>query len=162
MTLPGDTRRVLAQETVLNTVISGILTALITWLIFGNQEDIPLLGGPESGAFGIVPGTFMFSAVVTLALSLIMRGRINKGSVTRLPAGSLSLLRKLLPSQVFLRSIAAGLIMWLLLVPTTLLLLSALAPSSISFTGLLVLFVAYFVVLTLIVVPAVILRSLLP
>ena len=94
MTLPADARRVLTQETVLNTVISGILAALITWLIFRGQEDIPLLGGPESGAFGIVPGTFMFSAVVTLALSLIMRGRINKGSVTRLPARQPALAEK--------------------------------------------------------------------
>lgn len=132
MTLPADARRVLIQETVVNTVISGALAALITWLIFRGRQDIPLLGGPESGVFGIVPGTFMFSALVTLALSLIMR------------------------------AVVAGLIMWLLIVPATLLLLSASAPPVVSFAGLLAFFVVYFVVLTLIVVPLVILRSLLP
>lgn len=160
--LPADAKKIIIQETITNMIVNAVLATIITWLVFRGKQDVPLIGGPESGAFGIVPGTFLFTAAITIALSLIMRRRISRGNVALLPMGSMPVIRRFLPEHILLRGLALGAAIWVVLVPLTLTLLSTMLADRVSFSTLLIFYIVYFVILAAIIVPVIVLRSLLP
>lgn len=159
MTLAPDIRRILLAETLINVAASALIAAVITWLTFRGKTDVDWVGGPESGAFGIVPGTFMFTAVVTIVLSIIMSKRVERGAVSSLPPANLPTPLRWLPANVALRGVALGALAWLALVPLTMVLLRAVGPESTSFGALMIFYVAYFALLALIIVPIIVLRA---
>ena len=151
------------KETIGNVVASAVIAALLSWLILHRQADIDLHAPPPGGIFGIVPGTFNFTLLVTFALTLITRRRVRTGQharrTARVPRADW------LPGNVLVRSLLLAVCATITLVPLTYALVwgavsAGLAPPHWSFGAVLAFYVAYFVVLTVIVTPLVVWRAL--
>ena len=151
------------RETTTNALVTAVLAALISWLLFRGRTGIPAIGGGTDGIFGIIPGTFNFTLLVTLVLTLVTRGRVRRGAPNRLPAQGL--LARALPDNVLLRSLMLAFLLTLTLVSLTYAagltaIRTGVLPPTWSFAGLLLFYVVYFVALALIVTPIVIWRAL--
>jgi hypothetical protein len=153
MALPDSVRRTVNKEIITNLVINSVIAAVITWLAFAGKDAVPLLGGPESGAFGIIPGTFLFSAIITLVMGRMVRSRIERGELDTVRASTLPGLLRRLPENLLLRALAIGVLAWFLLAPATLLFLHLAGPTTVAMSWLLAFFVSYFGLLTILVVP---------
>ena len=138
---------------------------MLTWLIFAGETAIPALTEPPGGIFGILPGTFNFTLLVAVALTLITRRRVSRGQYRRAHVDEGARLGISLPGNVLLRAVALAGIVSVVLVPLTYLLVWAAIrfggiPQEWPFVGMLVLFVGHFVLLSLIVTPIVVWRAL--
>jgi hypothetical protein len=161
---PAEPDAMVRNETVANTVITVVLAAAITWALFHGQSTIPALAPPPGGIFGLLPGTFNFTLLVTIVLTLVIRGRVRRGGVGRWPTGRAVPLRWL-PANVVLRGLVLAAVVTLVLVPATFLLVRAgigagVLPYEWSFAGMLLLFCAYFGLLALWVTPVIVRRAL--
>lgn len=160
-----DAAAMVRRETAVNTVATAVIAALLTWAIFDDRTAIVALAEPPDGIFGIVPGTFNFTLLVTLALSLVTRRRVAKG-LCALPAEGEGLrVGAMLPRNVMLRAVALALVVSAALIPPIYLLIAGgtrlgWIATQWSFTGMLAFFVAYFTALSLIVTPIVVWRAL--
>ena len=153
------------RETIGNTVASAVIAAALTWLIFADQTATPALAAPPGGIFGILPGTFNFTLLVAVALTLITRRRVGRGQCRRAQVDEGVRVGVSLPGNVLLRALTLAGIVSAVLVPLTYLLVWAgirfgWIPQEWPFVGMLVLFVGYFVLLSLIVTPIVVWRAL--
>lgn len=162
-TLPGPPsaaqRQVVRREVLTGVIGNVVIAVVVTWLLFRGRPDIPVLG--RSGAvFGIVPGTFMFTLGMTIGLTLGVRRRVRRSEVARLIPGQGPPGLAWLPRNVILRGLLLAVLAEALLVPLTLALLAAFAPSSWQFAGALAFNAAYFAVLSALVVPVVAWRAL--
>jgi hypothetical protein len=161
---PGDPDAMVRNETVANTAITILLAAAIVWALFHGRAAIPALAPPPGGIFGLLPGTFNFTLLVTIVLTLVVRGRVRKGRVGRWAPGRAVPLRWL-PANVVLRGLALAALATLAFVPATYLLVRAgigtgVLPAEWSFGAMLLLFCAYFGLLALWVTPVVVRRAL--
>lgn len=152
-------RRLVRNETLIGVVGNGLIAAIVVSLLYAAQQRIPLFGR-DGGAFGLVPGTFMFTLGLTVGLTLTIRGRVRKGRVPRLLGGAGFSLGAGLPGNVVARALLLALIAEFCLVPVTLGLLWLVAPREWSFHAVLALNVAYFMLLAALVVPVVAWRAL--
>jgi hypothetical protein len=161
---PADPDATVRTETLANTAITVVLAAAIAWLMFRGQSQIEALAPPPGGIFGIVPGTFNFTLLVTIVLTLVIRGRVRRGRAQRWPAGR-PLPATWLPRNVVLRGLAFAAAMTLTLVPATFLLVrggiaAGVLPAAWPFGAMLALFCAYFGLLAYLVTPPVVRRAL--
>ena len=157
-----STAEVIRTETAINTVVTAVIAALITWLLFRGRGPVPLFGLPGGALFGIVPGTFNFSLLVTLVLTLVIRGRVRRRACAS--AGERTGVHALLPANVLLRALLLAGAMTLLLVPSGyalawLITHGAPAPAW-RLPALTLFYVVYFAVLALILTPLVVARAL--
>lgn len=149
----------MVRKEVLLAVLGNVVVAvIIVWVLFGGEELIPVLG-TEGGAFGVVPGTFLFTLGLTVGLTLTIRGRIRKGVIARLPLSEAPSLARRLPQSLPLRGLLLALAAEICLVPATLALLSWLAPATWSFAAVLAFNILYFVLMCMLVVPTVVWRA---
>jgi hypothetical protein len=161
---PADPDAMVRDETVANAVITVVLAAAIVWALFHGQSAIRALAPPPGGIFGLLPGTFNFTLLVTVVLTLVIRARVRSGRVGRWPTARAVPLRWL-PANVVLRGFALAAVATIAFVPATLLLVRAgigagVLPAEWSFAGMLLLFCAYFGVLALWVTPVIVRRAL--
>ena len=132
---------------------------------FRGESEIPPFTTPPSGIFGILPGTFNFTCLVTLVLTLVVRRRVKTGVVGRSADGEGLRVGSALPANVALRALVLALAATLSAVPLTAGALwcgvqAGLIPPVWSKLGMLVFFVVYFVVLALAITPIVVRRAL--
>jgi hypothetical protein len=158
----ADPMRMVRTETAINTVATVVIAGAISWLLFRGQDSIPALAAPPGGIFGIVPGTFNFTLLVTLVLTLVIRGRLRAGRVRRLPPAGIV---ARLPRHAFARALVLAAATTLAFVPLTFALVRAgigagLLTNSWSFAGMLAFFCAYFAVVALAVTPLIVRRAL--
>ena len=163
--LAHEQRQLIRKETIANTLATAVIAALLTWLIFHGREAIPVFDAPPYGLFGILPGTFNFTLLVTLALTLITRARVRRGQVSRIEGAQAPSLIAALPGNVLLRALTLALSAVLFLAALTFALVwlvihAGLLPPRWSFAGIMALFVLHFVVLSLLVTPVVVWRAL--
>ncbi|HRX89743.1 MAG TPA: hypothetical protein P5528_09880 [Steroidobacteraceae bacterium] len=162
---PAEQAAMVRRETVANTLATIVIAAVLTWLIFRGQASIEPLAAAPDGIFGILPGTFNFTLLVTIVLSLVIRARVRRGAVGRLAPGEGSRVGAALPGNVLLRGIVLALIVTLLFVPLTYGLCYALSAAGVlpdrwTFAGMLAFFVAYFTLLAWLVTPVIVWRAL--
>ena len=151
------------RETLINTLLTAVIAAALSWLLFQGREHIPALGPVPDGIFGIIPGTFNFTLLVTIGLTLSIRARRRRGTAPRLASirGAVAAL----PSNVVARALALAVLLSVLLTPSgyglvEVMIRSDLAASTWSFLGITCFFVVYFCLLSLIVTPLVAWRAL--
>ena len=159
-------QRLVRRETVVNLAVSAVLAAFVGWLIFRGDTALVALAPPLGGVFGIVPGTFNFTLLVTLGLSMVIRKRVRAGAAPLLDASHAGTRWARLPQPLSLRALTLAVLATLTFVPLTLLLVrvaigAGLLPAQWSFAGMLGFFVVYFVLLTWAVTPIVVWRALL-
>ncbi len=116
-------RRNLQSETAISVVANTAVSGIFAWGLFHGVESIPLWG-TQGIVVDLVPTVFMITLVLTIALTLITRGRLRKGKLP-LPAWSRSDLGLIgrLPARIALRAPVLALCMTLALVPLSALLL---------------------------------------
>ena len=153
------------KETIINTVVTAVIAAVLSWVLFRNQADVPALASPPGGIFGILPGTFNFSLLVTIGLTLVIRGRVRGGSAARLAPADGSQVGSSLPANVVLRGLLLALLATLTFVPVAGLAVwtavrTGLVPSSWTLADMLLFYVVYFVVLSLVITPIIVWRAL--
>ena len=157
--------RLVRKETAINTVVTAVIAAVLSWVIFRNQTDAPALAAPPGGIFGILPGTFNFSLLVTIGLTLVIRGRVRGGAAARLAPTDGSQVGSSLPANVVVRGLVLALLATLTFVPLAGLAVwtsvrTGLVPSGWTLTGMLLFYVVYFVVLSLVITPIIVWRAL--
>ena len=153
------------KETAINTVITAVIAAVLSWVIFRNQADVRALTTPPGGIFGILPGTFNCSLLVTIGLTFVIRGRVRRGAAARVAPADGSQLGASLPANVVLRGLVLALLATLTFVPVATLAVwtsvrTGLVLSSWTFAGMTLFFVVYFVILSLVITPIVVWRAL--
>ena len=164
-TLAPQQRDLIRKETIVNTLATAVIAVLLTWLIFHGRETIQVFDAPPYGLFGILPGTFNFTLLVTLALTLITRARVRRGQVEHLDRVQTPSLIAALPVNVVLRALTLALSAVVFLASLTfgvvwLLIRAGLLPPQWTFPGIAALFLVHFVVLSLLVTPVVVWRAL--
>ncbi len=149
---------VVRHETWINCIVSAVLAGGVAWLIFRGQSAVAAWAPPPGGIFGILPGTFNFTLLVTLALTAVIRKRYRAVAP---PAVSSTAPWGWLPRQLLLRGLLLAALVTTLFVPATMLLviwairLSLVAaiwtlPAMIGF------FIVYFVLVTAFTTPIVV------
>lgn len=152
----SDRAAMVRKETVANTIVTGAVAVLVTWLIFRNRELVPIFEAPPRGAFGIVPGTFNFTLLVTLILTLVVRVRVRKGRIGRGEVSRLAWFTHLMPRNVLMRAVFMACVMSLVFLPLTygsiwLAVKGGLVPPAWSMMGMELLFGAHFMLLSVVV-----------
>jgi len=99
---PGtDHQTYIAIETAISVLISGFLSLLFAWLIFGGRTHADLWGA--SGlAIDFVPQSFMIALMGSLVPTLLTRSRLKRGKITAMAASS----KQGLPENPFVRALA--------------------------------------------------------
>lgn len=157
--LSPELRKNLRVETAISIVANTIVSGLFAWGIFHGVEVIPLWGA-KGIAVDLIPTVFMITLALTIALTLITRGRIRKGKLPR-PAWSrkdLGLIR-LMPANVGLRAFAFAALMTVILVPLSVLLLVVANVSDMSFNVFFVFKLIYGAMYAVLVTPLILLRA---
>lgn len=147
------------RETISNVIASAVIAGLIAWLAFRRATGIEPFAAPPGGVFGIIPGTFNFSLLVTVVLTLILRRRFRGGPAFVTGSGEGS--RRQLPANVVVRALVLAAGATLLFVPATMLLIwlgtrAGLLPVTWSVSGMITFFVVYFVLLTWALTPVIV------
>ena len=162
---PADAAMIVRRETTANTIATALIAAALTALIFRGRNTIPAFEAPPGGIFGILPGTFNFTLLVTLVLSLVIRARVRRGVALRAAPGGGALRGSWLPANLLLRGLALAALATVVLVPLSAGAVRGLVgleilPSHWSLVGMGTYFVLHFVVLSLLVTPPVVWRAL--
>ena len=152
-------RQMVRRETLIGVLGNAVVALIVVWLLFGGSGPIPVLG-TDGGAFGVVPGTFMFTLGMTIGLTRSVRGKVRRGRVQQLAPEATSRLARALPQPLIVRALTLAVAAWLCLVPLTIGLLAWLAPPDWSLGYVLAFNVLYFTVMCLLVVPTVVWRAL--
>lgn len=148
------------HETLIGVIGNGVIAAIIVSLLYASRQSIPLFGR-DGGAFGLLPGTFMFTLGLTIGLTLTIRRRMRRGQVPRLGReADPAIVGRSLPGNVIARALLLALLAEVSLLPLTFGLLWLLAPREWSFPAVLALNAGYFMLLAALVVPVVAWRAL--
>lgn len=152
-------RRNLQSETAISVVANTAVSGLFAWGLFHGAKSIPLWGA-QGIVVDLVPTVFMITLALTIALTLITRGRLRKGKLP-LPAWSRSDLGVIgrLPSRVALRAPALAVCMTLALVPLSAMLLVLAGVESMRFTTFFFFKLAYGAAFAVLVTPIILLRA---
>ncbi len=154
-----------SKETSINTAVTAVIAAALSCVIFRGHSSIVALSPPVGGILGILPGTFNFTLLVTLALTLITRRRVRSGSCPPLARGVRRGIGGALPANLIGRAIVLAAVATLVFVTLgaggvwLATRLSAL-PIEWSFLSMLGFYVVYFVFLSLVVTPIILWRAL--
>jgi len=164
-TTPAPHGAMVRKETLGNLVATMVIAALLCWLIFRGETRIPAFAPPPGGIFGILPGTFNFTLLVTVALTLITRRRMRAGLYRRLEPGEGPNFGAKLPQRLMLRAVALALVATLLFVPvgavgTWLAIQLGVVAAEWTFLGMTLFFIGYFALLAWVVTPVVLWRAL--
>lgn len=156
--------QLLRKETLGNTIATAVIAALLTWLIFHREGSVDMLSAPPGGMFGIIPGTFNFTLLVTIGLTLVTRRRVSRGQYLRRRRVGAGWIERL-PGNVLLRALLLAASLTLVLVPLAYALMwggirAGLWPAQWALWGVFLFYVLYFVLLSLIVTPLVVWRGL--
>lgn len=160
ISLDSAHRRNLKSETAISVVANTAVSGIFAWGLFHGVESIPLWGA-QGIVVDLVPTVFMITLVLTIALTLITRGRLRKGKLP-LPAWRRSDLGVIgrLPACIALRAPVLALCMTLALVPLSALLLVLAGVDSMRFTNFFLFKLAYGAAFALLVTPIILLRAL--
>lgn len=160
----ADAETTVRIETAVNTVATIVIAAAVSWLLFGGEAAVVALARPPGGIFGILPGTFNFTLLVTLVLTVVLRRRRARGRVGRASLDGAAVAGAL-PRHLLLRAVALALTATVLFVPATAALVwlaiarGVVAPAW-SPGGMLAFYCSYFALLALAVTPSVVRRAL--
>ena len=143
------------RETLIAVVVNCVIAAALTWISVEHSRPSILVGGPGAGAFGILPGTFLFTFLLTLGLSFVVRARIRRGELRLADQKAASWIR-VLPQNVLLRALVLAVAATLIGPPVAFMGLLALAPDAAPFILALTVNVIYFALLACLVVPVII------
>ena len=163
--MPAEHAALVRRETISNTIATAAIAVILTWLLFRGQASIRALSAPPGGIFGILPGTFNFTLLVTLALTFITRKRVSRQQVRRLAAHEGKTLGAKLPGNALARALLLAVCFTAICVPVAYGLIQVATsvqwlPQAWSLAGMAVFFVVYFVLLSLAVTPLVVWRAL--
>ena len=153
------------KETVGNIIATVVIAALLSWAVFRGETQIAAFAPVPGGIFGILPGTFNFTLLVTIALTLITRRRVRAGLYRRLEPCEGLQIGAALPRSVLLRALMLAAIATIIYVPVGAGVSWAgirvgLIPGAWSFAGMLFFFVLYFAALAVVLTPVVLWRAL--
>jgi hypothetical protein len=149
LALGAEQRRFLIVETVVNSILSGLLSAGFVWLIFGGRDLIPLWG-TNGLAFDLVPTVFMITLMMTLGLTLFTRLRCSKGRAPMMEG------RSRLPRNVVLRALAMALAATIIVVPLSVGLLALIGPQTWTYSAVMLFKIVLGVVLAAIITPVIV------
>jgi len=96
------------KETLISALVSGTLSAVAAWLVFGGQREVGIWGQPGL-AFDFIPQTFIASLLSVIIPSLITRVRSRSGALQAVTNGSW------LPRNLLLRAVLIAAVLTLLL-----------------------------------------------
>ena len=153
------------KETQINTVVTAAIAALVSWQIFGGGQGIAAINPPVGGMLGILPGTFNFTLLVSLALTLVTRRRVRLGKFRQLTLPERDYAGSQLPRNIVARSVLLAVLATIVFVPISVGVVWAatragwVSPNW-SFLGMTLFFVVYFVILSIVVTPIIIWRAL--
>ena len=153
------------RETFANTIATAVVAVGITWVAFHNRALVPVFEAPPGGVFGIVPGTFNFSLLVTLILTRVVRARVRNGRIARGDVPGLAGFTRLMPRNVLVRALLVACVMSLIFLPLTygsiwIALNAGLLPQAWSVLGMEVLFGVHFTLLSVVVTSLVVAAAL--
>lgn len=153
-------RRNLQTETLVSVVINTAISGGFAWGLFQGQAWIPLWGG-KGIVVDLVPTVFMITLVLTIALTLITRGRLRQDKLPR-PAWSRTDLGFIgrLPDALPLRAPALAAVMTIVLVPVSAALLLLTGVAGMKFATFLIFKLVYGAAFALVVTPIILLRAL--
>jgi hypothetical protein len=143
------------RETLIAVVVNCVIAAALTWITVEPSRPSVLVGGPGAGAFGILPGTFLFTFLLSLGLSFALRARIRRGELCAEDRET-ALWVRLLPRNVLLRAFLLAAAATFLGPPATFSLLHWLAPGTAPFSVALTVNIVYFALLACLVVPVIV------
>lgn len=146
-------RRFVTAETVLNSILSAILSAGFVWLIFGGRARVPTWG-MDGVAFDFVPMTIAIAFMMTLGLTLYTRRRCATGKAP--PLSGRARLPRLLPLRAALNAIGAA----LLLVPLAVGLLALTGRADYAFGEVMAMKIIYGTLVAAVVTPLIITEAL--
>jgi hypothetical protein len=158
--LSPEHARYVAIETIVGVVINSALSLGFTLLALGGRDVAPWWG-PGGVAFDFIPQVFMITFATTLATTLLARQRLKAGAVAPLAAPDAGWLARA-PANPLLRAVVFGLAVAVVLVPASLMALSASGATEISAPALIVLKVVYGAVLAAAIAPPIVRAALLP
>lgn len=121
-------RKYAAREMTVGAVISGVLSILFVYLIFGGVQHITA----KSLMWDAVPQSFMIVLMASLVPGLLARAKIASGSLPGRSKGVPDI------AWLFGRAVMAGVVAALLALALHALLLPRFAPNGVSFASLLV------------------------
>lgn len=153
-------RRYVRNETAISIVANVVVSALFAWLIFHDQDRIPLWGA-RGMAFDLVPTTFMITLMSTFAITLVTRARARQGLTPALSPTSTRWSMPWLPRNVIARALLLAILATLILVPLGIGAFLVLGIESSTFVPLLVFKMIFGAALALLVSPIIVLRALL-
>lgn len=158
--LSPEHARYVAIETLVGVVINSVLSLGFTLLAIGGRGVVPWWG-PGGVAFDFIPQVFMITLATTLATTLIARKRLKAGAVAPLTSADAGWLARA-PANPFLRAVLFGLAVAIVLVPASLLALSASGSREMSALNLIMLKVVYGAVLAALLTPPIVRAALVP
>lgn len=153
------------KEIRINTLATAVIAAVLTWLIFRGRNPIEVFEAPPHGIFGLFPGSFNFTLLVALVLTLVTRSRVRRGEVPRANLRRAPRLVALLPAHIVIRALMlalCALLLWAVPVAASLwgLIHVGLMAPQWTMAGMLGLFVVHFSLLSWWVTPLVVWRAL--
>lgn len=146
------------REAVVGAIVNSLVAVIVVWALYRGRAPVPVLG-TDGGAFGIIPGTFMLTLLMTIGLTMAVRGRVKAGAVSRIERWQAGVGARL-PANVVLRAVTLAGSAWVCCVPVTLALLATAGPAAWSFAAVMAFNVVYFALLSLLVVPVMVRRAL--
>lgn len=160
ITLENQHRRNLKSETAISVIANAAVSGLFAWGIFHGEATVPLWGA-NGIVVDLVPTVFMITLALTIALTLVTRGRIRRGKlpVPEWSSHDLGWIGRL-PAKVLYRAPVLALLMTLVLVPLSAVVLVAAGVGSMSFPVFFVFKLIYGAAFAVLITPVIILRAL--
>lgn len=157
MLLTSDHRRYIRKETLINTVVNTVISALFVWVAFRGLSAIPLWGNPGL-ALDLVPTCVAITLVSAMVLTLTTRVRLKRGRVAPLtPARGPG---AWLPATVVVRALTAAAIVTIIAVPLSVGVLKLVGADGASFNQVLVFKILYGAALSALISPPLLMRAL--
>ena len=145
-------RKVVIRETVVSLIINILIGGFLTWKTLPKVDMLPLIGGPESGGFGLFPASILFTFFATLIVTTVIKkqhaaGKIDLGNQT---------ITSWLPKNTLLLALTLVLFFAVIVAPLTLFLAKTLYGAQWLYSHALILNLVYLIAITLIIIPIVV------
>jgi hypothetical protein len=151
-------KKAIYKETASCLLVNLVIVTIITYLTLPEEELLVLIGGPQSGGFGIFPTSLIFTLLVTILLGTGMHKKMHSGEIELTGfKGNRSL--GALPKKLFFRAIVFSLCATLVTAPIFLTAGYIVLGSEVSYVQAFVFNEMYVALLTLLVVPLIIYSS---
>lgn len=154
--LSADHRRYLRTETLINTIVNTVISAVFVWVAFRGMTSISLWGNPGL-AFDLLPTCVAITLFSTVVLTLLTRARLKRGRVALLTSARGP--AAWLPGNVVVRALTSAAIVTIIAVPLSVAVLKLVGADGASFNQVLVFKICYGAVLSALISPPLLMRA---